>query len=509
MCIRLPFLLQIWRKLDGSMRARLWIPMAVLATVSSSIMLVTAVELHGRDLEQAKRERSTLFVRLATDATVAHMSIYEHTDVSELLLALKAHRPDLESLSIIGLSGYVGSTTAPEQRGQQNWSAEQLQARGPIPLGGDRGFVILSPIPNDERCSSCHAPSGPNGWLELRFSNASLQAARHRLWKALLFAELPSLLLLLGVLWWLLGREAVHPIQRLVKAMWRAAAGDRAAKADEGRPDEIGLAARGFDSTMDALHQSQGELAKVYAEHMERADRFAMVGQMASGLAHEIKNPLAGLSGALELLAEDLAHSPKQGEVVQEMRHQVDRLAVIMEGLLHFARPPRAHLERTDVNAAVEKVFFLIAQQRHRGAVLIERDLAPSLGCVHADPSQLEQVFLNIGLNAFQALGATGGTIAVRTFARGQSVVVEIGDSGPGIPAEVRPNIFTPFFTTRANGTGLGLALSMRLVSEHGGRLEFRCPEKGGTVFSVTLPTEGRASSTGGASPQGVDSGRR
>lgn len=483
---------RLFRRLDGSLRARLVIPTAAIAAVSSALMVVTASQLHRGDMEQAARERSSLFANLSTEATLAHMATYEHADVSELLLALKAHRTDIESLSVIGLDGYVGATTDRSVRGRRPWSTEQLSVRAPIELPGSEGFALIRPIPNDQRCSGCHAArSGPNGWLELRFSNSALKAARDRLWSALWLSELPSLLLLLGVSWWLLGREAVHPIQRLVKAMRRAAAGDASSRADEGRPDEIGLAARGFDQTMAALQQSQAELAEAYAQHMERADRFAMVGQMATGLAHEIKNPLAGLSGALELLAEDLAGSPRQTEVVKEMRHQVERLTGIMQGLLNFARPPKAQLKPTDINLAVENVFFLIGQQRNRAGIRIEKQLAADLPNVFADPGQLEQVFLNIGLNAYQSLATRGGKIVVRTAALDDSVVVEIADDGPGIPEEVRPNIFTPFFTTRSNGTGLGLALSMRLVTEHAGRLEFRCPKEGGTVFTVTLPLSG------------------
>ncbi len=124
--------------------------------------------------------------------------------------------------------------------------------------------------------------------------------------------------------------------------MRRAESGDLTVRADEGRPDELGIAARGFDATLAALRRSQAELEAFYRERMVRADRFAAVGEIATGLAHEIKNPLAGLSGALELLAEDLAEDPRQAEIVGEMRHQVARLTHTMESLLSFARPARA-----------------------------------------------------------------------------------------------------------------------------------------------------------------------
>jgi signal transduction histidine kinase len=235
-----------------------------------------------------------------------------------------------------------------------------------------------------------------------------------------------------------------------------------------------------------ALRRSQTELEAFYRERMVRADRFAAVGELATGLAHEINNPLAGLSGALELLAEDLAAQPRQAEVVQEMRHQVARLGNTMESLLSFARPPKARLRTTDVNATLDKVLFLVRQQRRAASVAIQSDLGANLPPVLADPNQLEQVFLNICLNACQAMDGKG-KLVLRTFEVDGRVTVEIEDDGPGIPTDVRAHVFKPFFTTKREGNGLGLAISARIVAEHGGHIGYRCPPSGGTVFAVTL----------------------
>jgi signal transduction histidine kinase len=220
---------------------------------------------------------------------------------------------------------------------------------------------------------------------------------------------------------------------------------------------------------------------------MVRADRFAAVGEIATGLAHEIKNPLAGLSGALELLAEDLSRDPRQAEIVTEMRHQVSRLAHTMESLLSFARPARAKLRSSDVNGSLDKVLFLVGQQCRGGNVTIEPKLAEGLPLVLADPFQLEQVFLNICLNAVQAMSRTGGTLGVTSRPGEGNVVVEIEDTGPGIPSDLRAQLFKPFFTTKREGTGLGLAISARIIAEHGGHIGYRCPPTGGTIFTVTL----------------------
>jgi signal transduction histidine kinase len=172
--------------------------------------------------------------------------------------------------------------------------------------------------------------------------------------------------------------------------------------------------------------------------------------------------------------------------MVKEMRHQVGRLTHTMESLLSFARPAKAKLRSTDVNGSIEKVLFLIGQQSRGGPVNVVPELERTLPAVLADPFQLEQVFLNICLNACQAM-KSGGTLTVRTKGGDGNVVVEVEDTGPGIPSDLRAQVFKPFFTTKREGNGLGLAISARIVAEHGGHIGYRCPPDGGTIFTVTL----------------------
>jgi signal transduction histidine kinase len=187
------------------------------------------------------------------------------------------------------------------------------------------------------------------------------------------------------------------------------------------------------------------------------------------------------------LLAEDVGADAEKAELVADMRHQVARLVRTMESLLSYARPPKARLRSTDLNVTLERVLFLVRQQTRGGALEVRQHLDPSLPPVHADPSQLEQVFLNICLNACQAMNGAGGALTVRSRAGDGRVTVEVEDTGPGIPERLRANIFKPFFTTKRQGNGLGLAISARIVAEHGGHIGYRCPPSGGTVFTVTL----------------------
>lgn len=483
-------LLNVWSRLERSVRARIILPTAVLFAVVLGTMVYVAVSAYGSDIEKVQRERAEIFAANVASGVTQTMMEGQPNQVPDLLELARSHRADLQSISLLRPDGQVAYSTDRRLTGTRPWDdmSSFAQPRVVSAPGGELSqYAVMRPIANVEKCATCHGrESRINGWVDLRFTRAPAMAAQGELARTLGASTGVALLVLLAIAWWLIGREAVTPLHRLVAAMSRAEAGDLSVRADEGRSDELGVAARGFDATLAALRRSQAELEAFYRERMVRADRFATVGEMATGLAHEIKNPLAGLSGALELLADDLSENPRQAEVVGEMRHQVTRLTNTMESLLSFARPPKSKLRDTDLNAAMEKVLFLVRQQRRLAAIHVEAELG-EVPHVLADPSQLEQVFLNICLNACQAMGPTGGRLTVRSRVTEGRVTVDVEDTGPGIPENVRPNLFKPFFTTKREGNGLGLAISARIVAEHGGNIGYRCPPGGGTVFTVTL----------------------
>ena len=483
-------LTEIWKRLSRSIRARILLPTAVLFAVVLGAMVYSAVRAYGADIEKVQRERAEIFAANVASGVTQSMLEGQPAQIPDLLELARSHRADLESISLLRPSGEIAYSTDHKLIGSVPWKDVQAFSQPRVvsePDGARYHYAVIRPLANSERCANCHGPGTRiNGWVDLRFTRAPAVAAQGELARTLSVSTGVALLLLLAIAWWLIGREAVAPLHRLVTAMARAESGDLTVRADEGRPDEVGTAARGFDATLAALRRSQAELESFYRERMVRADRFATVGEMATGLAHEIKNPLAGLSGALELLAEDLAGNPRQADVVGEMRHQVARLTHTMESLLSFARPPKAQLRDTDLNATLEKVLFLVRQQRRLASIHVEADLG-EVPLVRADPDQLEQVFLNLCLNACQAMGPAGGRIVVRSRMTEGRVTVDVEDTGPGIPEHVRPNLFKPFFTTKREGNGLGLAISARIVAEHGGNIGYRCPTAGGAIFTITL----------------------
>jgi two-component system sensor histidine kinase HydH len=226
---------------------------------------------------------------------------------------------------------------------------------------------------------------------------------------------------------------------------------------------------------------------------MQAQARLAALGQMAAGLAHEVKNPLSAIKGAAQLLGEHPsghATDEASSEFLAIILEEVDRLDRVVCSVLNYARPPQGDPGLIDVNAVVDQTLRLLASDREGGCEY-ETEFEPGLPSVRADAEQLRQVLLNLIRNAAQAMGGRG-TVTITTRSRADTsdrgVEIAVTDCGPGITPEVRPHLFVPFFTTRAQGTGLGLAISERIVQEMGGRIEVLTAVGAGSTFSVQLP---------------------
>jgi two-component system, NtrC family, nitrogen regulation sensor histidine kinase GlnL len=237
---------------------------------------------------------------------------------------------------------------------------------------------------------------------------------------------------------------------------------------------------------------------KVLEEDLKRNDRLVMMGTLAAGLAHEIKNPLGGIKGAAQLLRRGAREDPSVTEFTDIVIREVERVNKLIEQLLDLSRPGGLDLAPVNIHEILNHVLLLEGQSAEGTAIQVRKRFDPSLPPVRADRAQLIQVFLNLVKNAFQAMGRSGVlTITTRLETdfrvRDQSKTanrflwVDITDEGAGIREADLPQIFSPFFTTKTNGTGLGLAICYRIIKEHGGTIRVESTEGQGSTFKVSL----------------------
>ena len=253
------------------------------------------------------------------------------------------------------------------------------------------------------------------------------------------------------------------------------------------RNDEIGDLGRNFNHMLQQLRESREEIETLHRTQMSRAEHLATLGELAAGLAHEIRNPLAGIAGVIEIIGRDLPSTSPARAVVKDVRQEITQINRILTDLLETARPHPPQVCVSNLNTTVEHAVMLARQQVLSKPIKIELRQAPDLAEVEHDSDQIHQVLLNLLLNAVQAMEGAG-MVRVEIGSRGDYASVIVSDTGRGIPAQNIPNIFRPFYTTKGNGTGLGLSLARRIVEEHHGRIEVSSVVGKGSKFTLLLP---------------------
>ncbi len=248
------------------------------------------------------------------------------------------------------------------------------------------------------------------------------------------------------------------------------------------------------------LRERTEELSRVYAElqenfeRMKRAERLYAVGQLSAGLAHEIRNPLASIAGAVGMLRRNRLSEERRQECLDIIEKEQERLQRLLTSFLDFARPRPPRYRSVSVDELLEAVLDLSAHAVGSAPIEMRKQAAPNLPPLECDPEQLKQVLLNLVINAIQAM-PQGGELSVSARLANGRLLIEVRDQGCGIDPEHLEKIFDPFFTTKENGTGLGLSVAHQIVEQHGGVLSARANPEGGMTFALLLPLDRRGRS--------------
>lgn len=279
-----------------------------------------------------------------------------------------------------------------------------------------------------------------------------------------------------------------QPMVELHQTIARVREGDLEANvAFAGRKDQIGDLGRSFNEMVRELRESREEIQRLHKTQMSRAEHLATLGELAAGLAHEIRNPLAGIAGVIEVIGRDLPANSSVRGILKEVRYEVQHINRIVTDLLETARPKPPQFRMADLNGTAEHTVMLARQQVTAKPINIELVRADNLPQLMHDTGQIHQVLLNLLLNASQSIPNAGKVWVVIGREDGFATVT-VADTGIGIAPENLTNIFRPFFTTKGHGTGLGLSLAKRIVEDHGGRIEVTSEIGKGSTFVVKLP---------------------
>jgi signal transduction histidine kinase len=398
---------------------------------------------------------------------------------------------------LLALDGGIISSSDPDDTAEVLPPPLHLFAekRGPVMgpkemLDSGRIASVFTPVMLTQECRRCHQEPAPmKAVLQVSIPEGGLEETTGRVQTILIASAFVAFLLSGVILWFATGVLITQPATELEKSMQQVEAGDLTVRLKPGT-DEIGRLAVSFNTMVHELQSVKHELEESHARELERAGHLATVGELAAGVAHEIKNPLAGISGAIEVLAGDMEPADPNREILGEVLVQIRRVDKTIRDLLNFARPTEPHMVERDLNQVVVSNLGMTTRTPEQKNVNLNTHLATDLPPVKIDADQIGQLVLNLVLNSLQA-ASPEGEIDIRTSLgpAGNEVSLVIEDSGPGVDPDVADDIFRPFFTTKAKGTGLGLAICRRIARTHGGDLTLESATTlGGARFVLHFP---------------------
>ncbi len=485
------------RRFISSLRSKIIISVCAILAVIIGIGTWINIGYQRGQMESALEDNVLIIANTIEKSLANAMLDGKSKEVQHILEAVGTYH-NIQDLRIFSPNGVVLKASKRWQVGRkvdaatEKWFLEG-NFKHPIKRRDEGIFTVLFPIENAEQCMRCHGTKAKlNGVLSVNVSMAETQEKVGELSKTMILWALGITATLAVFLSLFLSHFVSNPIQQLIATMEQAERGLEA-RAQITTSDDIGRLGEAFNSLLSKLERARRRVERYHYEQMKRADRLASIGEMAAGIAHEIKNPLAGIAGVIQVLKKDIpAEDPKRA-VLEEVLSQVERMDKAVRNLLSFARPPEPRMTLVDLNELIGRLLEFLSPQFAKSGIKAERNLAAGLPWLVLDPDLMQQALLNIALNAVKAMPG-GGTFTVETQKEmpgdgvAGSVKIILSDSGEGISPENLNRIFSPFFTTRQQGTGLGLSITQRIVEQHKGDISVQSTVGKGAVFTINLP---------------------
>ena len=305
-------------------------------------------------------------------------------------------------------------------------------------------------------------------------------AAAKRYATVLMLGITGVVILLVAIISHFIGKNLANPIKTLVRFTQRVAEGDLDGQCKVKTHDEIGELATAFNQMTQDLRDSRVELIQ--------AERLATAGKMAASFAHEIRNPLSSMRMVAQMLLRKQEPSEeKQKQSVAHILEEIERIDVIVKGLMNFARPASLELAPHNLNHALQSVLNLMEANLNHHQIALIKKFDTNLPANPFDLDKFKQAFMNIVLNAMDAM-PEGGSLTILTLEESDAIRIDVADTGVGIPPEDLNRLFEPFFTTKSQGTGLGLANAKRVFEQHGGDIQIKSVVGSGTTVSLRIP---------------------
>jgi two-component system NtrC family sensor kinase len=383
---------------------------------------------------------------------------------------------------------------------------------------------LINPIYNEPSCYSCH-PKNLNvlGVLDTTISLEGFEKEKAQIYNRMILSGIISVIILSFLLSLSFTRFVNRPVGKLLAATKKAAQGDLDQSVSIRSRDELGELSESFNHMISELKRSRDaiedwtqtlehrvqqrtqELQEVQ-DQLVRAGKMAALGELAAGVAHEINNPLTGVLTFSSLMLKKVDENNPWKKDLENIVQQTTRCRNIVRGLLDFARQRKPDKKEWDIHTLIERTVTLVENQARFQNIKFVKEFKSDIPMLFVDGDQVQQVFMNIVINAADAMAGNGGTLTIRTNMKDRRAEISFTDTGCGMTKEQLSRVFTPFYTTKetGKGTGLGLAISYGIIHSHNGDIEAESQVGKGSTFRIKLPVEKHDEETGKSGDRGI-----
>jgi len=352
-------------------------------------------------------------------------------------------------------------------------------------------YRIFIRLQNSSACYSCHSPKQRNlGMIVMDISNSETQSIitltkQFSLYYTLFI--LLSIFLLVAYLHYKYIRKSLRQFKSTISLINQGNLGTRLL-IPEAR--ELGKLGSDFNEMVDTFEKTQKELQLYHQKELQNSQKLATIGEMSARIAHEIRNPITGISRALEIIVAE-TKDPNNKPILEEIQRQTNRVNQAISNLLKYSRSKDIVPEKGDVNEVIRSLVFFLKNQAYDKTIDFEMLLGEDIPQINFDHELLENVLMNLSFNAIQSISDHGLVSYASTYNPvKKTIILSVKDNGPGISPELGQEIFKPFYTTRTQGTGLGLAISKDIIEKHDGELWYENNAEQGTTFFISLPVK-------------------
>ena len=482
--------------MDWNLRHKIVLHVVVIGLLAGIIMTYFYLSTQKNIITTLNQQKAELVGSMIECNATHQMQEGKPKDIGPSLERL-ADSNNINSLRLIDIKGKILRSSNPDELGdyiEENRIKKMVEFYSELnntetpQTQSISSFQSFYAIQNKEECYSCHSPENKViGILEVNLEETATANLIYRNQFRTIVISLLALAILIFIILRLFEKIINRPLSELKDQMKKVQGGNLSVKLQPKKNDDIGDLTQSFNIMVANLKKANLEIEELHSREMERAGHLASMGELAAGLAHEIKNPIAGIKGALEVINQRTDPTTPEKEIFTEILHQTDRIYNIVQDLLSYARPREVVLKPANPTECIQRAINLAQSQTQDKDITFHFEKSKDEIQILCDENKIQEVILNLLINSIAAIDEKGEISVELRQQNNRWVEIAIKDDGKGMKSEHLTQVFNPFFTTRRRGTGLGLSICKKIIEAHKGSIDVQSEQGKGTVFTIRL----------------------